>query len=537
MSRLADVLLLPFRALRMKRLASRCLASEPYAAGRNQLTRDEAGAMSAACPERPLVSFIVTPAGTARPVRSVQAQFCGESEILASGGVDAAKGRFTGFLDADDELSPDALAWVADAVRRNPQAKWIYSDEDLLSESGEAAGTRFKPDYSPSLVLAQMFTGRLSLYDTELLRRIAHVASGEHDIALRISEIVADREVVHIPRVLSHRHGSWAPSATSAKAVESALARRGIAGTVSTDPACPGVVRIRVTPKSAPRVSIIIPTRNGIELLRRCLAALRERTRYPNYEVVVIDNRSDDPALKTFLAAESAAGRLRVMRYDKPFNHSEMNNLAARSAESEMIVLMNNDVEVTSDGWLEQLVGVAGMDASIAGVGGMLCFPDGRVQHGGILLGIRGLIDHAHKGLDLASPGYGGRLQSLQEFCALTGAMLLLKRDAFLSAGSFRAERYPTSYNDVDLCLRLRAKGRRFVYTPEVRAIHRETSTRRIGLVEEQGFHRTFLEDWGDVARRDPFYNPNLSLADTSFECCREFPVETDATIGEPPHA
>jgi GT2 family glycosyltransferase len=471
--------------------------------------------------------------------------YCLEQNLGIAGatnfGIKQAKGEFIGYLDHDDELTPDALTWVVWTLNKHPGALWLYSDEDLLTTAGKCHSPRFKPDFSPEFLLSSMFACHFRVYSADLIRHVSSERQGfdgsqDHDLALRISEIVRRDQVVHIPRILYH----WRTVSTSAaagignkpqasiagqKAVSEALKRRGLKSRVTSYSLCPTLYQIKLEPTQYPKVSIIIPTKNALELLRKCLLALRSHTHYPNYEVIIIDNQSNEPAFRKFVRQEQANGGLSVIRYDKPFNHSEMNNIAVASVDSEFVLLMNNDIEIISDDWLEQLIATAQMDNAIAAVGALLIYPDGKVQHGGIVLGLCGAAGHAHKYIDSKMPGYHGRLHALQEMSGVTAALALVQRSSFEHIGGFESNRYPTLYNDVDLCIRLRKKGYRCIYNPMVRAIHYETKTRRI-TTAELIYRKRLKEDYADILDKDPFYNPNLPLDNEQFHGFRLFPIE-----------
>ncbi len=580
-----------FRTLGLRggweRAAEKFSVRTRYRPGQYQLTQAQSETLLASCPETPLFSLVVPvyriePKWLDKCIRSVVAQHYRNWELLlvddaserpdltalmeewaardrrirtrrlennrhisaaSNAGIEMAGGRYIGFLDHDDELTPDALTWVAWAIRENPGVRWIYSDEDLIDADGERRMPHFKPDYNPLTLLSIMYAGHFLVYEAETIRRlggfrIGFEGSQDHDLALRVSEAVPAAAVTHIPRVLYHWRtlpGSSAsrvdakPYAAAAglRAVREALARRGIRGEVSSHRLCPTLYRLELIPRSHPSVEIVIPTRNGLGLLTRCLETLRAHTRYPNYAVTVIDNQSDDPALLSYLDGESAAGRLRVLRYDRPFNHSDMNNLAVKASTAEFVVLANNDIEFQSDGWLEQMVATMQIDASIAAAGALLVFPNGNVQHGGVIVGLHGVAGHAFRNTPADQPTYFGRLHCLQEYSALTAALLMLRRSAFQEVGGFNADRYPTSFNDIDLCLRLRQQGYRLAYNPAVRAMHHEGKSRSISLPEEAEFGSRFRTDWGHLFGRDPFYNPNLSLQNERFAGFRDFPIDS----------
>ncbi|MDD5457830.1 MAG: glycosyltransferase [Phycisphaerae bacterium] len=456
-------------------------------------------------------------------------------------GIHKAKGQFIAFLDHDDELTEDALTWVTFALNKNQDALWLYSDEDLISVEGKCHSPRFKPDFSPEFLLSNMYTCHFRVYSAKVLRnagglRLGFDGSQDHDLDLRLSEIIPKEKIIHIPRVLYHWRevpGSAAigveakPKAPSAgrKAVADSLERRGIKGKVTSYELCSTIYRIEFEPSSFPEVSIIIPTKNAFSLVKRCIDSARKFTNYPNYEIVIINNASDDIDFLEYLKKEQSEKRIKVIDYAKSFNHSEINNIAVNSVDSEFVVFMNNDIEIFSENWLEQLVAVTELDESIAVAGGLLVYPNGTVQHSGIILGINRFAGHAHKHIHSGLPGYLGRLHTLQEMSGITAALALVRRSSFKHVGGFDSSRYPTLYNDVDLCIRLRKNGYRCIYNPMVKAIHYETKTRPV-QPEDWAYKKRLRDDYAEILNSDPFYNPNLSLSNEQFRGFRAFPIE-----------
>lgn len=551
----------------------------------NQLTKDQAETVQRALDRRPLISIIipvykVDPRWLESCLSSVANQFyenweailvddcSGQPELTSlmkkwshrdsrfrlrelnenqnisaatNAGIEIAKGEWIGFLDHDDELTPDALTWIAAGIHESPKAKWFYSDEAIISPEGQCLNLHLKPDYSPEFLLSAMYTCHFSVYAADLIRavgglRIGFEGAQDHDLALRIADRIHRYDVVHIPRVLYHWRAIESstaanldskPHATQAgqRAVTEALHRRGVQGTVQPSKLCPSMYEIELSPKGCPRVSIIIPTKNGRSDLKTCLTSLREKTNYPNYEVVVIDNQSDDMKLLAFLAKEEYEGRLRVIDYNQPFNHSDMNNEAVATCDSDYIVFLNNDIEMLSERWLETFVATVELDESIAGVGAKLLYPDGTVQHGGFVLGIGGLAGHAHRFAEDREPGYLSRANLLNEFSGATAAMLLMRRSAFEEVGGFDAKTFPTSFNDVDLWIRLQKAGYRCLYNPLVKANHYESKSRKTPSHLETEYEDRLKAKWKTELALDRFYNPNLGLDNELFFNHRPYPI------------
>lgn len=452
-----------------------------------------------------------------------------------------ATGDYVALLDHDDRLAPHALLRVARALEDSPGVKLVYGDEDKLSPSGERKDPHFKSSFNPDLLLSQSYIGHLVVARTDEVRavggfRVGYEGSQDHDLLLRLSERLAPAEIVHVPHILYHWReveGSTAARADAKgytaeagrKAVEDALRRRGVEGLVEHAPFVPHGYRVRyVVPEPAPLVTLIVPTRDRAELLRTCLGSLLERTSYPEFEVLIVDNGSVEPATFETFEELGRDARVRVLRDDGPFNFSRLNNFAARSARGSILGLVNNDIEAIDGDWLTEMVSHA-VRPEIGCVGAKLLYPDDRVQHAGVVTGIGGVAGHAHKYCHRDDPGYYGRLQLLQNYSAVTAACLLVRREIFERVGGLD-ESLAVAFNDVDFCLRVREAGFRNLFTPYATLYHHESASRGSeGTPEKQArFAREveiMKERWAHTLRRDPFYSPHLSLEREDFSVSR----------------
>jgi glycosyltransferase involved in cell wall biosynthesis len=450
-------------------------------------------------------------------------------------------GDFTALLDHDDELAPHALAAIAEAIARHPGARLVYSDEDKIDRQGRRFSANFKPDWNPDLLLAQNYLSHLTVYHTGLLRdlggfRVGYEGAQDWDLALRAIEVLAATDIVHVPQVLYHWRAIPGSTALkqSQKSYVGKAARRTLADYLERNhidaeivPVRGGHWRVRRRlPASPPRVSLIIPTRNRVGLLRTCVESILAATRYPNFEILVIDNGSDDPATLDYL--KTLAGRgVKVLRDEGPFNYSALNNRAVAHATGEVLGFLNNDLELITPDWLEEMVSQT-LRPEIGAVGAMLYFPDDRVQHAGVVLGIgrsqktSGLAGHAFKYFPRGHTGSANRMRVLQNYSAVTAACLLVRRELFIQTGGFDEENLAVAYNDVDFCLRLGAAGYRNVWTPFAEFYHHESASRGADDTPEKKAiyereHTYMRRQWGALLDRDPAYNPNLTLTYEDF--------------------
>jgi len=471
--------------------------------------------------------------------RRIKVERRAENGGIAAASNDALRlttGDYVALLDDDDLLAPAALYLVAGEINQHPAAKMFYSDEDKLDTIGRRGNAHFKPDWNPTLFLAQNFFSHLGVFKSELIKKVGFRAgfegSQDYDLVLRCVEQIAPNEIRHIPRVLYH----WRMSEKSAalnfnakpharaaaiRAVTQHLERRGIAAEV-TSSGDEDFRRIRfLLPNDKPRVSILIPTRDRLELLQACVESILEKTTYPNYELVLIDNDSRERESLGFLARVVADRRVRVLRFAGEFNFGQLNNFGVAQLTSEFVALLNNDLVVLTPDWLEEMISQA-QQPQVGAVGARLLYPDDRIQHAGVILGGGGVAAHAHKGLPRTNHGYFSRAILTQELSAVTAACMVVRREGYLAVGGFEEEHLKVAFNDVDFCLRLRARGYRVIYTPYAEFYHHESSSRGLEdtVRKNQRFEAEIAfmhEKWGDLLEHDPAYNPNLSLASADF--------------------
>lgn len=460
----------------------------------------------------------------------------GHISAASNSALEQATADYVALMDNDDVLPVHALFYVVKAINENPDAGLVYSDEDKLSKAGERCNPYFKCDLNYELLLAQNMISHLGVIKRDLIAQVGGFREGfegaqDYDLYLRVLEKIEIRQVVHIPRVLYHWRaapGSTALNpdekgyATTAarKAVEEHLMRTGREAAVMPAPDVPSLNRVRYAlPNVLPLVSIIIPTRDRADLLDMCLTSLLSKTTYPRYEIIVVDNGSVEDDTRLFFE-RLPKDKVRIIRDDSPFNYSRLNNLAANAAMGELICLMNNDIEILTPDWVEEMASFA-MQPDIGCVGARLWYPDGYLQHGGVITGIGGVAGHSHKRLRKGEVGYFSRAVVHQSLSAVTAACLMVRRSVWKELSGLD-ESFAVAFNDVDFCLRVRNQGYRNVWTPYAEMNHHESASRGQETTPEKqmrfmGEVQKMQERWGDRLINDPAYNPNLSLESEDF--------------------
>ena len=457
----------------------------------------------------------------------------GHISAASNSALSLVEADYVALMDHDDLLTADALYWVAKTIQQNPDVQLFYSDEDKMDLQGVRYAPYFKPDWNPELLLSHNFICHLGVYKTAQIKALGGFNSDfdgaqDYDLALRYVAELKSEQIVHIPRILYHWRAVSGSTANGvhekpyaepliAKAVKVALERKQRPAEVLGHGRLPGALRVRyLLPEVLPLVSIVIPTRNGFSLLRRCVESIFAKTHYANYELLIIDNGSDDFVALRYLQSLHKDSRVTVIRDDSPFNYSALNNKAVAQAKGDIIALLNNDLEVINDDWLDEMVSHA-LHSEVGAVGAKLYYPDETIQHAGVIVGLGGVAGHSHKHFPRDNPGYCGRLLLAQNLSAVTAACLVLRKEVFNAVGGLDEKNLSVAFNDVDFCLRIQEQGFYNVWTPYAELYHYESATR--GYEDTPEKQARFSQEveymtkrWGNGLLVDPAYSPNLTL-------------------------
>ena len=434
-----------------------------------------------------------------------------------------ATGEFIGLLDHDDELTPDALYEVVTALQQTA-ADLIYSDEDRLVSGGRRSRPHFKPAWCPDLLLSCMYLAHFCVYRRAIVERIGGFRPGfegsqDYDLALRFTETT--NGIIHIPKILYH----WRDVPLSASAplrarpavqeagrlaLSDAMRRRRIVGEVECQRVY-GFYRVKRAIKGAGRVSIIILVPNELKHLRRCVDSIESKTDYSDYEIILVHDGNPNAGVLEYLKRSPH----RVIHYDSPHNVPRLNNLAARDAGGDYLLFLNTDTEIIRGDWLGAMV-EHGQRPEVGAVGAKLLYPDGRIQHAGILLSVGGATGNAHRYVDgFGSGGYLNYANIIRNYSAVSAACLMVRRELFLNAGGFDEKDFAVVHSDVDLCLCLREQGYLVVYTPYAVLYRHESAMRRGGQYSEED--SGLRVRWQSQLLSDYYYNPNLCSVKEDF--------------------
>jgi GT2 family glycosyltransferase len=448
-----------------------------------------------------------------------------------------ATGEFITLLDHDDTIARPALYWAATELESNPALQLIYTDEDKIDEHDRRHSPYFKPEWNPDLFLAQNYISHLTFLRTDLVRRVGGFrpsfdGSQDYDLFLRCAAQIDPDKIARIPRVLYHWRAlpQSTAASTSAKgyahvaavrAVQEHLDARNIKASV--EPREFGIYqRVRYPlPSGHPLVSVIIPSRDQSALLEKCVVSILQKNDYPNFEIIILDNESLEEQTRELYRRLASESRIRIIGAAGEFNFSRLINLGASNARGSIFLLLNNDVEIMNRDCLSELVSQVSRP-EVGVVGARLWYPNGTLQHGGVILGAGGVASHIDS-IRRDDPGYFARQHLTQDFCAVTAACLTVRREVFEKLGGFDESRLPVTFNDVDFCLRAQELGWRIVYTPYAELTHHESVSRGIENTTEKqrrffGESEFLLKRWGPLIQNDPAYNPNLSLGEKRFE-------------------
>ena len=456
----------------------------------------------------------------------------GDIAANTTAGFAAATGAYLALLDHDDVLYPNALFECVQTIQTTG-ADFVYSDEIVLSANlKQLGGYHFKPDFAPDYLRGVNFITHLAVFSRPLLDAAGAYESREydgaqdHDLFLRLTEKA--RKIEHIKQVLyiwrGHAGSTAAgmeakPYAVEAgvRAIDAQLARLGLPGKAMPVPGAPGAFQVRYELTGRPLVSVLIPNKDHTADLDRCLTSLYQNAGYDNFEVLVIENNSTDPATEAYYQTlPERFAHCRVVRYQGAFNFSAINNFGAQFAKGEHLLLLNNDIEILSGDFLRELLSYS-QRPDVGAVGAKLYYPDDTIQHAGVLMGINGSAGHSHKSYPRTAVGDLYRLVTTQNYMAVTGACLMTKASLYHAAGGLDEEQFAVAYNDVDYCLKLWQQGLHNVYTPRAEAYHYESKSRGLDTLSEnaQRYEREKANFYAKykqyIDNYDPYYNPHFN--------------------------
>ena len=456
--------------------------------------------------------------------------------------IEIATGDFIAFADHDDELTPNALFECVKAINEKPQTLVIYTDEDKMSMDGHKFfQPHFKPDYNPDLLCTVNYICHLFVVSRKVIEKVGGLRSEfdgaqDYDFVLRCVEAVKDEEICHIPKILYHwrcHEDSTAENPESKlyafeagrRAVQAHYERTGIHAEVFKGEYL-GLYRTKFIRDHDPLISIIIPNKDHIDDLKRCMESIEQKSTYKNYEYIIVENNSTDSAtFEYYKKLEAENPKVHMVYWDGVFNYSAINNYGASFAKGEYLLLLNNDTEIINPDCLEELLGYC-MRKDVGAVGARLYYEDDTIQHAGVVIGFGGIAGHCFVQQKRGTTGYCHRIICAQDYSAVTAACMMVKKSAFDAVGGL-SEELAVAFNDIDFCMKLRKAEYLIVYNPYAELYHYESKSRGLEDTPEKvaRFNKeiaTFEKKWPEILENgDPYYNPNLTLKSQDFSLKR----------------
>ena len=474
----------------------------------------------------------------------IKYKFIGENKGIAGNTnecIKMATGDFIALFDHDDLLPVFSLYEVVKCINENPNVEFIYTDEDKITTLDKPRfNPHFKPDFSLDFLRANNYICHFSVFKKELMEKLGgerskYDGAQDFDIILRVAENVKDyKNIIHIPKVLYHwrvHPNSTAQAEVESKpyafeagipAIQDHLDRVGLKGTVEHG-ASLGTYRIRYEFEGNPKVSIVIPNKDEKKTLQTCIKSILEKTTYNNYEIVIVENNSETKEIFDYYEKLQKNEKIKIVKYEEQgFNYSKIINLGVRNSDGEYIVQLNNDTEIETGDWLEDMLGFASRE-DVGAVGCKLFYPDNTIQHAGIVFGVDRVATHLFRGLSRHLHGYFARESTIQDFSAVTAACIMSKKAIYEEVG-YMDEDMPVAFNDLDFCLKIRKTGKLIVYDPFVTLKHYESKTRGYEDTPEkiERFEKEitkFQNKWKEIYEKgDPYYNPNFSLKSCDYK-------------------
>ena len=460
-----------------------------------------------------------------------------------------ATGDYIGLLDHDDVLPVFALHEIVKCINENQEVEFIYTDEDKISKSiDDRYGPHFKPDFAPETLACHNYITHFVVLKKELMDKLGgfreeYNGAQDFDLVLRASSLT--NNIIHIPKVLYHwrvHDGSTAkvsdakPYAYEAgkKAAENHQERLGRKAIVKNDEDVPGIYEIEYEVNGNPKVSILIPNKDNIKVLKKCINSILNKTSYKNYEIIIIENNSENKKTFEYYDELKNNEKIKILEYkEKGFNYSKIINYGVKNCDGDFVLQLNNDTELITKDWLEKFIGYA-QNKEIGAVGARLYFKDKSIQHAGIVIGIGGFAANLFSRLPRGLRGYYGKDCLIQNLSAVTGACLFSRREIYEEVNYMDEENFKVALNDVDFCLKIIEKGYRIIYNPYIELMHYESISRGYENTPEKNerFNKevnNFKEKWKDVLQKgDPYYNINLSREAVDYSVKREWEYKNE---------